>query len=189
VDTSVVAWAEANYNDVAISIEHEGNTGDSLTDPQMAADQALVAWLNQTSGIPLVRTSDPNGTGWIGHGELGVAGGNHPQCPGQPILDQWPSVLIGGIPIPTDSFDTEHMETLMTLAASKQDALYCQIREWWANFRTDGLTGQDSQILAYCYDLPVANGGFGGSVDLLLAHIIDTASTYGKLRLQFAGAV
>ena len=97
VDTSRIAWAEANYNSVAISVEHEGNTGDSLTPQQIAADQPLVRWLNQTSGIPLVMSTD---AGWCGHGQLGVSGGNHPDCPGQPILNQWPEVLNAAPPAP-----------------------------------------------------------------------------------------
>lgn len=93
VDTSQVAWAEMGYNDAAISIEHEGDTGDSLTPQQIVADAALVNWLRATHGIPKVMTANPMGTGWIGHGQLGVAGGNHPDCPGTPILAQWPEVL------------------------------------------------------------------------------------------------
>jgi hypothetical protein len=102
VDTSVVAWAEANYNGEAISIEHEGNSGDSLTPQQIAADIPLIRWLNQTSGLPFVMTN-ANGTGWVGHGQLGAGGGSHPNCPGQPILDQWPGVLLsaqGSTPAP-----------------------------------------------------------------------------------------
>lgn len=102
VDTSRVAWAEANYNGEAISIEHEGNSGDSLTPQQIAADIPLIRWLNQTSGIPFAMT-DANGSGWVGHGQLGAAGGSHPNCPGQAILDQWPGVLAaaqGSPPVP-----------------------------------------------------------------------------------------
>ena len=89
VDTATVAWAEASYNGEAISIEHEGISGDSLTPAQIAADVQLVQWI----GLPLVMAPSPSGTGWIGHGELGAAGGNHPDCPGSPILAQWPAVL------------------------------------------------------------------------------------------------
>jgi peptidoglycan hydrolase-like protein with peptidoglycan-binding domain len=93
VDTNTIAWAEANYNGEAISIEHEGQSGEQLTFAQAVALSKLMAWLWQTHQIPLARTSDPNGHGWIGHGELGAAGGAHPNCPGQPILDQLPTVL------------------------------------------------------------------------------------------------
>lgn len=97
VDTSLIAWAEANYNSVAISVEHEGNSGESLTPQQIAADQPLAQWLKKTSGIPLVMSTY---AGWCGHGQLGVEGGNHPDCPGQPILNQWPEVLNVAPPAP-----------------------------------------------------------------------------------------
>jgi N-acetyl-anhydromuramyl-L-alanine amidase AmpD len=93
VDTAEVARAQRAYNEVGISIEHEGKSGDSLTDAQVAADRALLAWISANHGVPLVRNQDRNGHGVIGHGELGVAGGENLDCPGQPILDQIPSLL------------------------------------------------------------------------------------------------
>jgi N-acetylmuramoyl-L-alanine amidase/Putative peptidoglycan binding domain len=93
VDTSRIAWAEAAYNDCAISVENEGYSGEQLTFAQAVALSKLMVWVYQTHGVPLARNSDPNGVGWIGHGELGVAGGAHPLCPGQPILDQLPTVI------------------------------------------------------------------------------------------------
>jgi len=93
VDTSRIAWAEANYNGEAISVEHEGQAGDELTFAQAVSLSRLMAWVYETHGVPLGRTSDPNGRGWIGHGELGMEGGGHLGCPGQPILDQLPTIL------------------------------------------------------------------------------------------------
>lgn len=93
VDTAEAARAQVAYNDVGISIEHEGRSGDSLTDAQVVADRALLVWISATHRVPLVRNQDPNGHGVIGHGELGVAGGGHLHCPGQPILDQIPLLL------------------------------------------------------------------------------------------------
>ena len=75
VDTAAVAWAEAAYNGEAISIEHEGHAGDVVTPAQADADVELVRWL-ESQGLPADRAH------WFGHGELGVAGGNHPGCPG-----------------------------------------------------------------------------------------------------------
>jgi N-acetylmuramoyl-L-alanine amidase len=88
VDTADEAWAQAAYNNAAISVEHEGNTGDSLTEAQLNNDAHLLAWAHQVHGIPLRVTDDPASSGVIGHGLLGVAGGNHPDCPGTPVLDQ-----------------------------------------------------------------------------------------------------
>jgi hypothetical protein len=103
VDTAVVAWAEAAYNGEAISIEHEGDTGDSLTTGQFANDVDLVRWLAANGGPPIRMADGPDDPlgGWIGHGELGIAGGNHPDCPGAPILAQWPAVLAAAQPTPS----------------------------------------------------------------------------------------
>ena len=105
VDTSRVAWAEMNYNGEALSIEHEGQSGDQLTDAQILSLEKVMQWCAFIHGIPFARTSDPNGTGWIGHGELGVSGGDHPDCPGQPILDQLPLIIYAAghstPPVPT----------------------------------------------------------------------------------------
>jgi len=95
VDTSVTAWAEVNYNGQAISIEHEGMSGTPLTPQQIAADEDLYVWIYHTHGVPLARTTDPTKSGWIGHGELGVEGGNHISCPGAPILAQINTIIAG----------------------------------------------------------------------------------------------
>ncbi len=84
---------------------------------------------------------------------------------------------------PSPPADTDHMEALMTLAASKQDALNAQIRDWWATYRSDPLTPAAVQYLTAGYD-----GPWAGSIDAVLACIIDTATTQGHLRPQFAGA-
>jgi hypothetical protein len=89
VDTDETAWAEAAYNQTSISIEHEGMTGETLTPSQLKASIALQEWILDTyPRIPAAFTMDPAHEGIIGHGQLGVLGGNHPQCPGLPILKQ-----------------------------------------------------------------------------------------------------
>lgn len=85
-----IAWAEANYNDVAISIEHLGYSGDKVTRRQLRSSLSLLSWLHaRYPQVPLKRTANPIGRGVIGHGELGIAGGDHPDCPGWPILAQF----------------------------------------------------------------------------------------------------
>jgi hypothetical protein len=93
VDTADRAWAEASYNSVGISVENEGHSGDSLTSSQVENVAQLLAWAHTTHGTKLQVTNDPNGEGVIGHGELGVAGGNHPDCPGAPILAQRQAII------------------------------------------------------------------------------------------------
>jgi N-acetylmuramoyl-L-alanine amidase len=68
-----------------------------LSEPQLEASVALVKWLgaliDQERGLPkgtaAKRTNLQGGVGVIGHGELGAAGGNHPECPGSAIIDQF----------------------------------------------------------------------------------------------------
>ena len=89
-----MAWAEADYNDVAFSIEHLGYSGQRLTRLQLRATLRLMRWLHdQVPTIPLRRTANPAGRGVIGHGELGQSGGDHPDCPGHPILAQLAAAL------------------------------------------------------------------------------------------------
>jgi hypothetical protein len=111
VDTDDRAWAEAAYNNVAISVENEGNTGDGLTASQIENAAHLLAWAHQVHGTPLQVTDDSNGAGVIGHGLLGVAGGDHPDCPGAPILAQRQAVvdrakqILGQTPVPASAGD------------------------------------------------------------------------------------
>ena len=94
VELDRMAWAEADYNDVAWSIENLGYSGNKMPVLQKRANLRLLSFLHeQAPHIPLRRTSNPNGTGVIGHGELGIAGGDHPDCPGRPILAQLNTAL------------------------------------------------------------------------------------------------
>lgn len=93
VDTDRIAWAEANYNGEAISVENEGYAGEQLTSAQAWSLACLMKWARQTHGLRIRRTFDANGEGWLGHGELGAAGGGHTGCPGKPILDQLPGII------------------------------------------------------------------------------------------------
>ena len=85
-----MAWAEMDFNNRAISIEHVGYTGQRLTKRQLRASLELLIWLHrQFPQVPLHRTANPNGVGVITHAELGVLGGDHPDCPGWPIHAQF----------------------------------------------------------------------------------------------------
>jgi N-acetyl-anhydromuramyl-L-alanine amidase AmpD len=94
VDTKYEAYAEMAYNGVGISIEHEGFSGQRLTDQQIDADARLLLWINQTHGVPLKwQINALHRGGVVGHGELGVAGGDHLDCPGIPIKDDVRNLL------------------------------------------------------------------------------------------------
>jgi N-acetylmuramoyl-L-alanine amidase len=113
VDTDDMAWAEVNYNPVAISVENEGYTGDSLTANQIENCAQVLAACNKLYGIPLVSIQDPSQAGVIGHGLLGAGGGNHPDCPGDSILAQRAAIIaraaqiLGTTPTPTPEDDMD----------------------------------------------------------------------------------
>lgn len=114
VDTADRAWAEADYNSVGVSVENEGQSGDSLTPTQLENCAQALAWAHTVHGTLLRVTNNPNGDGVIGHGQLGVAGGNHPDCPGAPILAQRQQIvdraaaILGAPPVPQPQQDYPH---------------------------------------------------------------------------------
>jgi N-acetyl-anhydromuramyl-L-alanine amidase AmpD len=86
VDTNQEAYAEMAFNGEAISIEHEGFTGEHLNDHQLENLAVLLPWVRAHHGVTLKWRNDPySGSGVTGHSNLGIAGGNHPHCPGLPI--------------------------------------------------------------------------------------------------------
>jgi hypothetical protein len=93
VDTNDKAWAEANGNQYWISIENEGTGSDALTASQIENCAQLLAWLHKTYNVELVSTDSVNGYGLGWHGMGGVAWGDHPNCPGDPIKNQRPAIL------------------------------------------------------------------------------------------------
>ncbi len=80
VDTQDMAYAEVNGNPNWISVEHEGNSGDSLTPSQIENDAQLLAWLVQSYGITPQITNDPTIGGVAGHVTGGAAWGDHLEC-------------------------------------------------------------------------------------------------------------
>jgi hypothetical protein len=92
VDTDDEAWAEIAGNPFWVSVEEEGNSGESLTGPQVASTAKLYAWLCHEYGLPLQSTDNPEGTGLGWHGMGGLLWG-HPNCPGDPIKAQRPDIL------------------------------------------------------------------------------------------------
>ncbi len=94
VDTNQEAYAEMAYNGVGISVEHEGYSGQHLSVQQVQADMKLFAWIARAHRIPLVwRPNGLGASGVVSHGELGVSGGDHPYCPGEPIVTDIKAML------------------------------------------------------------------------------------------------
>lgn len=88
VDTADRAWAQMSGNRSWLSIEHEGQSGDSLTPAQLAASARVIRWMHETHAVPLAATDSPNGRGIGWHGMGGAAWGGHTACPGTPIKNQ-----------------------------------------------------------------------------------------------------
>ena len=87
------AWAEAYGNPDFWSVECEGKTGDSLTPKQIAGIAKLYHFLEGIAHFGYANISDPALKGLGHHSMGGVLWGNHPQCPGAPIIAQKPLIL------------------------------------------------------------------------------------------------
>lgn len=87
------------------------------------------------------------------------------------------------VPPTPSSFLDPYLEIVMSLASSPTDALNVFIRNAWATYRSDTLS-----VLALEYLQAGYNGPWKGSLDFVLACIIDTATEQGHLRPMFAGA-
>jgi N-acetyl-anhydromuramyl-L-alanine amidase AmpD len=88
VDTADEAWAEAAGNPNWISLENEGNSGDMLTPAQISNAAKLLHRLHQDHGVPFQISDHPDTPGLGYHSMGGVPWGDHPDCPGTPIIGQ-----------------------------------------------------------------------------------------------------
>lgn len=93
VDTADKAWAQAQGNPRNISIENEGNAGDSLTAAQLERNAEILAWAHEVHGVPLMLNDDPNARGLGWHGMGGALWGGHTGCPGPTIKAQRPWII------------------------------------------------------------------------------------------------
>ena len=143
VDTAFMAYAEMAWNDKAISIEHEGNSGDSLTSAQIDAEVLLWEWIKNTHHVRLVWTDNPNDPagGVISHGLLGVAGGNHPQCPGAPIVENVKARLAALVPpVPVPPTPKPPTPTPPTIAVGSHGGLVVELQRL-LHVKADGAYG------------------------------------------------
>ncbi len=88
VDIDDMAWAQAAGNHYWISVENEGKSGDSLTPSQIDNLADLLGWLHWNEDVPLQLADNPAAFGLGYHAMGGKAWGNHPYCPGKPIINQ-----------------------------------------------------------------------------------------------------
>lgn len=134
VDTADMAWHCANGNSVAIGIENEGNSGDSLTDAQLLRNAQVLAWTHKVHGIPLRRAHSTGDSGLAWHGMGGAAWGGHSQCPGAPIVAQLDEIVrragniaVPGQPVPAGPVSalstTEEEEHMMLVTGTSADTI------------------------------------------------------------------
>ena len=91
---------------------------------------------------------------------------------------------IAPTPPPTPSVSLDPLlELIVSLSSSPTDALNVFIRNAWATYRSDTLSVPALEYLHAGY-----NGPWAGSLDFVLATIIDTATETKHLRPAFAGA-
>jgi hypothetical protein len=96
VDTYWEAYAEMAFNGEMLSVEHEGFSGEHLNNNQMDNLFHLVLWGRDHPKLRIPPIWRPNAFGKggvVSHSELGVQGGNHPGCPGLPIIHDVQAVL------------------------------------------------------------------------------------------------
>jgi N-acetyl-anhydromuramyl-L-alanine amidase AmpD len=93
VDTKDRAWAQAAGNHDYISVENEGEGGDSLTDGQIQRIAELFSWVHTVYGVPIQLANNPgeSGLGW--HGMGGKSWGGHTSCPGDAVRAQFEEIL------------------------------------------------------------------------------------------------
>ncbi|MCX4827195.1 N-acetylmuramoyl-L-alanine amidase [Streptomyces sp. NBC_01016] len=93
VDTADRAWAQASGNSTWLSVENEGQGGDTLTDAQMNCIAEVLAWAHKVYDVPLQVASSPSGKGLGYHAMGGSAWGGHTSCPGSKIVAQLPQIV------------------------------------------------------------------------------------------------
>lgn len=95
VNTEDIAWHAVAANDHSIGIEHEGWSGEPLTSLQLEATAEIFGWaIKEYPAISdWLNTRPDTGSGLSWHGLGGIAWGNHPNCPGLPVVHQLPEIL------------------------------------------------------------------------------------------------
>ncbi|MFF4706683.1 N-acetylmuramoyl-L-alanine amidase [Streptomyces sp. NPDC001297] len=93
VDTADRAWAQAGGNPSWLSVENEGQGGDTLTEAQLDANARVLAWAHEKYGVPLQVTHSTTGKGLGYHAMGGSAWGGHTSCPGSRIVAQLAEIV------------------------------------------------------------------------------------------------
>jgi hypothetical protein len=109
VDTDVTAWTQAAGNGSWVSVENEDFSGNPLNAGQLENVAKLYARGVREYGWPYQLADTPAGRGLGYHAMGGVAWGNHPNCPGQPIIDQRQAILSRALTINNGSAPEDDM--------------------------------------------------------------------------------
>jgi N-acetyl-anhydromuramyl-L-alanine amidase AmpD len=85
VPLEVKAWHAADFNPRSIGVEHANTTAKGYaTERQLRVSARVFGWLCVRENIPPRWARGGHGPGVCYHGELGAAGGGHPQCGPEP---------------------------------------------------------------------------------------------------------
>jgi LysM repeat protein len=123
VDTADRAWAQAGGNPSWLSVENEGQGGDTLTDAQLDANARVLAWAHEKYGVPLQVTHSTTGRGLGYHAMGGSAWGGHTSCPGSRIVAQLAEIvrrakaIAGDVPAGADTYTVKSGDTLSGIGA------------------------------------------------------------------------
>lgn len=93
VDTGRTAWTQVEGNGHWLSVEFAGYSGAPLTDAQTQAAAMILAAAHRHYGVPLQMANSPRGRGLGYHAMGGAEWGNHPRCPGEPIIGQRAEII------------------------------------------------------------------------------------------------
>jgi len=99
VDTADKAWCEVAGNRHWLSVECEGRSGEYLTGDQLEAAAKVLLFAHQAYRVRLATCDDAGAaspdTGGLGYHSMGgVAWGDHPDCPGRPVIVQRGLIVI-----------------------------------------------------------------------------------------------
>lgn len=93
IEVDVTAYTQVAGNGHWISIENCGFSGDLLTDAQLEFNAQVLARAHTVYGAPLMLATSPAGYGLGHHSMGGVPWGDHPDCPGSPIINQKQAIV------------------------------------------------------------------------------------------------
>ncbi|MFB8763851.1 N-acetylmuramoyl-L-alanine amidase [Nocardiopsis alba] len=134
VDSGSRAWANAGANGYAISVENEGNVGDSLTDAQLDRCAEVLAWAHREHGVALAVTDNPDGSGLAYHNLSPAWSLGGTACPGPRIVAQRAEIvrrataIATGNPITEEEDDMGAYVSVNKTSKSRQERL--KSHEW-----------------------------------------------------------